>query len=167
MLFYRYHPVTKEYLGPVQEYPDPRTGGHTAPANATHVDPPAVARRQVAIFDEVQGKWSVAADFRGVLFWDITSGEQLAITQIGVTPDADMTETAPAAPVKTEAELAREALARSDSMDMARVSEDLIDTLVAKGVIAMADLPQAAQDKLIARKAERAKLAPQLTGDAS
>lgn len=158
MLFYRYHPVTREYLGPVQEYPDPRTGGHTAPANATHVEPPAVGQRQVAVFDEVQGKWSVAADFRGVPLWDAASGQPVAITQIGVTPDASMTETAPAAPVKTEAELAREALARSDSMDMARVAEDLIDTLAAKGVIALTDLPQAAQDKLAARKAERAKI---------
>lgn len=158
MLFYKYDPVTKECLGQLQGYPDPRTGGYTAPANATHIEPPAVSARQVAVFDEVSGKWAVAADWRGVALWDTDSGEQVEITAIGVTPDANLTETAPVAPAKTEAELAKEALAYSDVVDMGRVTEDLVDALVAKGVLALADLPQAAQAKLAARKAERARI---------
>lgn len=42
--------------------------------------------------------------------------------------------------------------------NMARIAEDLIDTLTAKGVITMGDLPQDARDKLTDRKAKRAAL---------
>ena len=42
--------------------------------------------------------------------------------------------------------------------NMARIAEDLIDTLIAKGVITMGDLPQDARDKLTDRKAKRAVL---------
>ena len=45
---------------------------------------------------------------------------------------------------------ARDNLAASDAK-MARVGEDLINALVAKGVLAMADLPQAAQDHIANR----------------
>lgn len=48
-------------------------------------------------------------------------------------------------------------LANSDA-GMIRVLEDLISALVGKGAITLADLPQAARDKLAARAAERAKL---------
>jgi hypothetical protein len=52
---------------------------------------------------------------------------------------------------------AAEELASSDA-GMARMTEDLIDTLITKGVISSADLPQMAQDKLNNRKVLRAKL---------
>jgi len=41
---------------------------------------------------------------------------------------------------------------------MARVVEDLVDALVAKGVITLSDLPQEAQDKIAERNALREKL---------
>jgi hypothetical protein len=41
---------------------------------------------------------------------------------------------------------------------MSRVLEDLMGVLVAKGVIALTDLPQASQDKIAARAALRAQL---------
>jgi hypothetical protein len=41
---------------------------------------------------------------------------------------------------------------------MPRVVEDLIDTLVFKGLISEAELPQAAQDKLANRRNKRAAL---------
>lgn len=41
---------------------------------------------------------------------------------------------------------------------MARIGEDLIDVLISKGVILIADLPQDTQDKLADRKAKRAAL---------
>lgn len=47
------------------------------------------------------------------------------------------------------------ALGRSDSLDMGRITEDLIDVLVAAGVIALTDLPQPSQDKLAERKRNR------------
>lgn len=46
-------------------------------------------------------------------------------------------------------------LAASDK-EMARVGEDLLDTLIAKGVIAFTDLPKSSRDKITARKAKRA-----------
>ncbi len=53
--------------------------------------------------------------------------------------------------------LAERTLAASD-LGMARVVEDLITTLVAKGVIATADLPTAAKAKLDARADLRSRL---------
>ncbi|MCC6468589.1 MAG: hypothetical protein IT563_09725 [Alphaproteobacteria bacterium] len=47
-------------------------------------------------------------------------------------------------------------LAASDA-GMARVVEDLVDALVAKGVLDFADLAPAAQDKITARKALRSR----------
>lgn len=41
---------------------------------------------------------------------------------------------------------------------MARVLEDLIDTLIARGLIQFTDLPQAAQAKLLSRRQTRAAL---------
>ena len=49
-------------------------------------------------------------------------------------------------------------LAASDG-DMARIAEDLIYALIAKGLIAEADLPQPARDKLAKRSELRSKLA--------
>ncbi len=42
--------------------------------------------------------------------------------------------------------------------DFIRVIEDLIDTLIAKGVLRLTDLPQDAQKKLLARKTLRGRL---------
>jgi hypothetical protein len=55
---------------------------------------------------------------------------------------------------------AKEGLVRSDLRDMPRFSEDVALTLIIKGVIALTDLPQPAQDTLAARKALRKKLSP-------
>lgn len=45
---------------------------------------------------------------------------------------------------------------------LARVTEDLINLLVERGVIRFTDLPQAAQDKLLARQLTRSHLANSL-----
>jgi hypothetical protein len=47
------------------------------------------------------------------------------------------------------------ALITTDS-GMSRTEEDIIDALVAKGVIALADLPEAVQTRYAAKKAARA-----------
>ena len=57
--------------------------------------------------------------------------------------------------------------ARSDR-ELARVTEDLIDVLIAKGVIAFTDLPDSAQRKLISRanlRSELSYVASLFTGD--
>ena len=60
-------------------------------------------------------------------------------------------------PVDLKAQ-ARLDLAASDG-DMARIAEDLIAALIAKGLIAEADLPQPARSKLDRRAELRSKLA--------
>ena len=50
-----------------------------------------------------------------------------------------------------------DALSQTDTA-MARVLEDLIDTLIARGLIQFTDLPQAAQAKLLSRRQTRAAL---------
>ena len=47
---------------------------------------------------------------------------------------------------------------QATDLEMARVLEDLINTLVDKGVIMMTDLPKAAQDKIASRGTMRSKL---------
>lgn len=54
---------------------------------------------------------------------------------------------------------AKAALAATDQ-DMLRIVEDLLDVLMAKGLIAQEDLPQVVRDKLANRKAKRAALPP-------
>lgn len=51
-----------------------------------------------------------------------------------------------------------EASLKATDADMPRIVEDLIDTLITKGIIVESDLPQAAQDKLANRKDKRSKL---------
>ena len=46
--------------------------------------------------------------------------------------------------------------------DLARITEDLINVLVQKGVILFTDLPPAAQAKLLARRQTRAAVANSL-----
>ncbi len=47
---------------------------------------------------------------------------------------------------------------QATDLEMVRVVEDLISTLVDKGVIMMTDLPKAAQDKIATRGTMRSKL---------
>jgi hypothetical protein len=60
----------------------------------------------------------------------------------------------------TEQRAYAQKLAQIEATDsgFVRVVEDLIDTLVAKGAVALTDLPQAARDKINARKAIREEL---------
>ena len=158
MVFYCYLPTTFEYVGTRTVTADWRTGAISAPAHSTHVQPPAAGEHQVAVYNETLAVWSLEADWRDVPLWDIATGMPVHITQIGQTPDATMTTDQTKAGIKSPTDQAKSALALSDVSDMGRVSEDLIDTLVTKGVIALTDLPQAAQTKLAARKAQRATI---------
>ena len=167
MIFYCYLPTTREYVGSINVNPDPRTGATSAPANSTHVQPPQAGQHQVAVYNETTGTWSLEADWRNVPLWIIATGMPTAITVIGQVPDATMTTDPTKAGVKSTADLAKSALALSDVADMGRISEDLINTLVTKGVLALTDLPQAAQTKLAARQTQRAKLTSTPGGAAS
>ncbi len=68
----------------------------------------------------------------------------------------------PADPVEPPDELAgQRALADSDA-GLARVTEDLIDILINRGVIHFTDFPPAAQAKLLQRRQTRATLSKRL-----
>lgn len=58
-------------------------------------------------------------------------------------------------------ERARHLLARTDP-DLARITEDLIDILIARGVIQFTDFPAEAQAKLLQRRRTRAALSRRL-----
>lgn len=53
-------------------------------------------------------------------------------------------------------------LLSSSDAGLARVTEDLIELLIARGVIRFTDLPLAAQNKLLERKETRARLSNSL-----
>ena len=59
--------------------------------------------------------------------------------------------------LKSENPSQADALSQTDTA-MARVLEDLIDTLIARGLIQFTDLPEAAQAKLLSRRQTRAAL---------
>lgn len=86
----------------------------------------------------------------------IVNGNPVNLTAAQVTA-LDAERAARLASPERAADQARQKLAATD-MPMIRVLEDLIDALKAKGVIADADLPQSARDKLAERAAERVKL---------
>ena len=63
-----------------------------------------------------------------------------------------------APPVIDPTAQAKAELAATDS-EIARVAEDLIQTLISKGVIAESDIPESARDKMARRAKLRARLA--------
>jgi len=70
-------------------------------------------------------------------------------------------ECPPTAPSDGTQRAAREWLARTDS-DLARITEDLIDILIARGVIQLTDFPPEAQAKLLQRRQTRVILSQRL-----
>ncbi len=68
---------------------------------------------------------------------------------------------APNGAAAPSAQQAREWLARTDP-DLARITEDLIDILIARGVIQFTDFPAEAQAKLLQRRQTRVTLSRRL-----
>jgi hypothetical protein len=83
-------------------------------------------------------------DLKGVLSY---------IEEGGIVEDEFTTED-----LDAQAAAQRAAELQATDSDMLRIAEDLIDTLISKGVITEADLPQAARNKLNNRKTKRAAL---------
>ncbi|MCG8427849.1 MAG: hypothetical protein MI754_10880 [Chromatiales bacterium] len=59
----------------------------------------------------------------------------------------------------TSTELSKDYLSRTDA-EMVRIVEDLVELLIGKHLIMLTDLPQAAQEKILARKQIRSKFQP-------
>jgi len=86
--------------------------------------------------------------------------EYVAWLRMGNFPDPEFTPDE----IKQHTIAAKKAEISNTDMGYIRVIEDLIDTLVAKGVIALTDLPSTSRIKDAQRKALRAQLAELLAG---
>ena len=176
MDIYNYDPISREFLGVSQADESPlEPGVYLLPAHATDQPAPAAKIGQAAIYQD--GAWRLVPDYRAQSVCLIDAAGYflgLASLTLGEIPDARhiLTEQ-PNLSVKkpkwsgkewidgrsteeVEADAlasAKAELAASDK-EMARIAEDLINTLVSKGVIAIKDLPKPAADKL----SERAEL---------
>jgi hypothetical protein len=96
-----------------------------------------------------------------VLSQDPVDGEEKVETQTFVDFEVGEVVRRPTVVTLTAEEKvnwAKGQLSRSDRNDMPRLAEDVLDALIAKGVIALADLPQVSQDKIAARKVMRTNL---------
>ena len=107
MLIYNYHPITKEYLGSSKANSDPLETAKQKkeifllPANATFEPSLETGKNEKTIFDN---GWKVVSDFRGKKYY-LETGEEITITELGVTvPEGALLE-APAPPEPTEEEL--------------------------------------------------------------
>jgi len=92
MKAYSYNPITKEYIGEVNCQPNPLEGGYLLPGHAVLDKPPIVEHQQIAIW---KGAWEVRDDYRGEIYWDKTSKEEITITEIGIVKANDWTELKP------------------------------------------------------------------------
>lgn len=94
-----------------------------------------------------------------------SDGQIVALSEVPLDEDAEQMDTDQpeliAFVARTCPELMEPAAASFVSSDLAfiRVMEDLIEVLIRKGVLALSDLPAAAQDKLMERRALRGWLA--------
>lgn len=59
-------------------------GVYIAPSSSTTTPPPVTANKQVAIFK--QDKWRVESDYRGEVWYDKATGEEVVITDVGIPP---------------------------------------------------------------------------------
>lgn len=101
MKIYHYCPQTCEFLfaGVADESPL-QAGVYLIPAHATQIQPPSVAAREVAVFDEELQVWSVQPDWRGVALYYRETGERMAdIRLIGQIELSYLTEVAPTVPL--------------------------------------------------------------------
>jgi hypothetical protein len=180
MKIYHFDEKTGERLGQAEAAIDPletkRAGAprYLLPASATLAPPPEVGEHEAAVFDPGEESWYIAPDFRGAVHYDPETGQRLVIETLGVLPE--VTETPPADLLEPRwtgwtwiegagaddiaASFRQSTLAELAATDagLGRVVEDLIELLTAKGTITQEELPQAARDKIEARKQMRSEM---------
>ncbi|EAU2361484.1 DUF4376 domain-containing protein [Salmonella enterica subsp. enterica] len=86
---------TNEFIGAGDAYIPPHTG---LPANCTDIAPPDIPASHIAVFDAETQTWSLHEDHRGETVYDITTGNQVYISEAGPLPENTTTQ-APASPV--------------------------------------------------------------------
>lgn len=171
MNIYHYDRETGELLGIGQADESPEEPGvFLIPGHATAITPPAVVDGYTRCF--IDGVWTQVEDHRGKKIYLKLDGSELMVTVLGPIPNQyiDQAPTVPYPTWKnqkwvTDVDREKNYLITSKLAEivisdeaMHRVTEDLIDTLISKGVITQADLPEAAKTKLAERKTIRSEL---------
>ncbi|ECU8335464.1 tail fiber assembly protein [Salmonella enterica] len=75
---------TNEFIGAGDAYIPPHTG---LPASCTDIAPPDTPASHIAIFDAETETWSLKEDHRGETVYDITTGNQIYISEPGPLPE--------------------------------------------------------------------------------
>ena len=75
---------TCEFIGAGDAWIPPHTG---LPANCTDIEPPAIGRGSVAVFDSEKGEWNVVEDHRNQTVYDTNTAEAIYISELGPLPD--------------------------------------------------------------------------------
>jgi|TARA_Y100000034_G_scaffold136486_1_gene213256 hypothetical protein len=96
MLYYNYHPVTKEYLGSATARENPKVpANYLLPANATFVDPEIPSAGYVKVFDTETETWSEVEDNRGDTVYKKSDASTATVDWLGLIGD-DYTNEIPA-----------------------------------------------------------------------
>lgn len=171
MDIYHYDRDTGEYKGKGKADPSPLEKQiWLIPAFSTTTPPPATVTGYARCY--IDGKWTQIEDHRGATVYSKADASKMEMKGLGPIPDSH-TNLSPACPFpqwsevtwvtdsqqEKAAQIAQKTvdLAASDQ-SMARITEDLIDTLIRRGIITLQDLPAAARDKLVARQTDRTAL---------
>jgi len=85
MIVYHYQRNTKEFIGQSTAERDPLKKQPLIPAFSTPVKAPKAPVGKVAVFDSVNGTWSLLEDHRGTLY-NTSTGEAVQFDKIGPIP---------------------------------------------------------------------------------
>ncbi|EKM8515593.1 TPA: DUF4376 domain-containing protein [Salmonella enterica] len=86
---------TNEFIGASDAWIAPHTG---LPSNCTDIAPPDTPASHIAVFDTEKQTWSLFEDHRGETVYNITTGNQVYISEPGPLPENTTTQ-APASPI--------------------------------------------------------------------
>ncbi|EFM2063663.1 tail fiber assembly protein [Escherichia fergusonii] len=75
---------TNEFIGESDAYIPPHTG---LPANSTDITPPDIPAGFVAVFNSEDTSWHLVEDHRGKTVYDVASGDELFISELGPLPE--------------------------------------------------------------------------------
>ena len=81
---YNFRDDTGEFIGQGDAYIQPFTG---LPANCTLESPPIIKDGHVAVFDEINQQWIELEDHRGKAAYDISTGREIYISDVGPVAD--------------------------------------------------------------------------------
>ena len=93
---YIFTPDTGEFVQEGKAYLNPRRSQaekkpvFALPANSTFEIPPDKEPETALIFNKTTGKWDVLPDFRGIIFYNIETGEQYRPDKINEKPEPDV-----------------------------------------------------------------------------